>query len=76
MACSMAFSKNRGTQYRPQNAVFLLMETSRKVPLILGNPHMIERGFQQILALADWITNCGAVCIYVLETGTFDCPRV
>ena len=32
-------SQNRGSQYRPHNALILLLGTSIMVPLILGNPY-------------------------------------
>ena len=31
---------NRGPQYEPQNTIVLIMGTPKKVPLILGNPHI------------------------------------
>ena len=37
----MVVSQNKGTQYRPQNTIVLIMGTPKKVPLILGNTHMI-----------------------------------
>ena len=33
-------SQNRAPQYRPQNIIILIIGTPKKVPLILGNPHM------------------------------------
>ena len=30
----------RGPQYRPQNTIVLIIGTPKKVPLILGNPHI------------------------------------
>ena len=39
---NMVVSLNRGPQYKPQNAIILIMGTPKIVPLILGNPHMSE----------------------------------
>ena len=36
------FPKIRGPQYRPQNTIVLIMGTPKRVPLILGNPHVVE----------------------------------
>ena len=36
----MVISKNRGNQYRPQQILVLMLGTPRKLPLILGNPHI------------------------------------
>ena len=35
-------SENGETQHRPQNALVLIIRTPKKVPLILGNPHVFE----------------------------------
>ena len=34
------FPKIGGSQYRPRNATILFTGTTKKVPLILGNPHV------------------------------------
>ena len=34
------FPKIRGPQYRPQYIIVLIIGTPKKVPLILGNPHI------------------------------------
>ena len=36
----LEFPKIGGPQYRPQNTIVLNMGTPKKVPLILGNPHI------------------------------------
>ena len=36
----MVVSQSKGTQYGPQNTIVLIIWTPKKVPLILGNPHM------------------------------------
>ena len=36
----MVVSQNEGAQYRPQNTIVLIIWTPKKVPLILGNPHI------------------------------------
>ena len=36
----MVVSQNKGTQYRPQYTIVLIIGTPKKVPLILGNPHI------------------------------------
>ena len=36
----MVFSQNRGTQHGPPNTIILIMGSPKKVPLILGNPHI------------------------------------
>ena len=36
----MVVPKKRGSQYRPQNTIVLMMGIPKTVPLILGNPHM------------------------------------
>ena len=38
----MVVSLKRGPQYRPQNTIILIMGTPNKVPLILGNPHILN----------------------------------
>ena len=38
----MVVPKIRGPQYRPQNTIILIMGTPKKVPLILGNPILLE----------------------------------
>ena len=35
-------SLNRGPQYRPQNTIVLIMGTPKMVPLILGNPQVVQ----------------------------------
>ena len=40
LECTWYFPKMRGTQYRPQNAIVLILGTPKMVPPILGNPHM------------------------------------
>ena len=35
------FPKIRGPQYRPQYTIVLIMGTPKKVPLILGNYHLL-----------------------------------
>ena len=37
----LVVSLNKGTQYRPQNTIILIMGTPKKVPLILGNYHLV-----------------------------------
>ena len=32
----------RGPQCRPQNTIVLIVGTPKKVPIILGNPHMVN----------------------------------
>ena len=36
----MVVSQNKRTQYGPKNTIVLIIWTPKKVPLILGNPHM------------------------------------
>ena len=36
----MVVSQIRRPQYRPQNTIVLIMGSSKKVPIILGNPHI------------------------------------
>ena len=36
------FPKIVGPQYRPQNTIVLIIGTAKMVPLILGNPHMVD----------------------------------
>ena len=36
----MVVSQNKGSQYRPQDTITLIIGTPKKVPLILGNPHI------------------------------------
>ena len=36
----LVVSGNKGTQYRPQNTIVLIIGTPKKVPIILGNPHL------------------------------------
>ena len=36
----MEVFQNRGTRYRPQNTIILIIGIPRMVPLILGNPHI------------------------------------
>ena len=42
------FPKIRGPQYRPQNIIVLIIGTPKRVPLILGNPHLGFKGSAQI----------------------------
>ena len=37
-----SFPKKRGTQYRPQNTIILIIGTPKKVPLILGKLHLVS----------------------------------
>ena len=39
------FPKTGGPQYKTQDTTILTMGTPKKVPLILGNPHMGYRGY-------------------------------
>ena len=42
------FPKIRGPQYIPQHTIILVIGTPKKVPLILGNPHIIQAmGYHQ-----------------------------
>ena len=34
-------SLNKGPQYRPQYTIILIIGTPKRVPLILGNPHIV-----------------------------------
>ena len=36
----LVVSQNKGTQYRPQYTIVLIIGIPRKVPLILGNPQI------------------------------------
>ena len=38
----MAVSQNRGTPIWTQYVIFFFMGTTKKVPLILGNPHVVR----------------------------------
>ena len=38
-----SFQKIRGTQYRPQNTIILIMGGPKVVPLILGKPHLLTQ---------------------------------
>ena len=37
----MVVSLNRGSQNKPPNTIILIIGTPKRVPLLLGNPHMI-----------------------------------
>ena len=39
----MVVSQNRGPQYEPHYTIVLIIGTPKKVPLILGNPHIQSR---------------------------------
>ena len=62
----MVVSIKSGTQYRAPNTIILLMGTPKRVPLILGNPHIkalkagkgsIDQGSPLDLRLANPQTN-------------------
>ena len=39
---NMVISQNKGPQYRLQNTRILIIGTPKRVPLILGNPHIFQ----------------------------------
>ena len=44
MVINMVVSQNQGTPiFRPQYIIVLIIGTPKKVPLILGNPHMVPQ---------------------------------
>ena len=49
----MVVSQNKGTQYRPQNTIVLIIGTPKMVPLILGNPQIYLHDVAKLASLCN-----------------------